>query len=91
MNIDLLEALNITIMSMGIVFLVLIVLMFVIWLFKFIPNNEKLGKKFKRKRKNRYVDFEKMDDDMKAAVLVATIKYQQETKNDVVLKSVRKL
>lgn len=91
MNITLLETLQITVMSMGIVFLVLVLLMLVVHLFKYIPNVESVNTKFRKRPKPKFVPFEEMDEDMQVAVLVATIDYQKKTKNDVQLKSVRKI
>ncbi len=92
MNISMSETLQITISSMLIVFIVLVLLMFIVSLFKYIPEVERINANFKRRKKHvKYIPFEEMDEDMQVAVLVATINYQQKTKNDVVLKSVRKL
>lgn len=92
MNISMSETLQITISSMLIVFIVLVLLMFIVSLFKYIPEVERINANFKRRKKRpKYIPFEEMDEDMQVAVLVATINYQQKTKNDVVLKSVRKL
>lgn len=91
MEITLLETLQITIMSMGIVFVVLIILMTIVYLFKYIPNVERINTKFRKRQKPTFIPFEEMDEDTQVAVLVATIDYQKKTKNDVQLKSVRKI
>ena len=87
MNITFPEAVGITISSMAIVFTILIIIMFIIYLFKFIPSpvEDKQVKPLKS------IPFEDMEEDMKVAVLVATIDYQKQTSNNVVLKSVRKI
>lgn len=86
------EALSITISSMTIVFLILLLLTGLVYLFRFIPELESLTHKYnKRKRRKKYVTFNNMDEDMQAAVLVATIVCQKETGTDVELKSVRKI
>lgn len=41
--------------------------------------------------KREHIDFEALDDDMKAAVLVATIDYREEVKTDVELVSVKEI
>lgn len=91
MTITLLETLQITIMSMGIVFLVLVLLMCVVYLFKYIPNIEHIDTKFRKRPKPTFTPFEEMDEDMQVAVLVATVDYQKKTKKDVKLKSIRKI
>lgn len=90
-NIDLWETLEISISSMVIVFLVLIILMGIVSLFRFIPSEHRFTHKYDKKRRRKYIPFEEMDDDMKAAVLVATIEAKQNNDKDVELKSVRKL
>lgn len=91
MDISLLETIQISVSSLLIVFFVLIIIMFLVSLFQYIPDGGRITHKYKKHKKAKYVPFEEMDDDMQVAVLVATINYQQKTKNDVVLKSVRKL
>lgn len=90
-DINLLETLEITISSMATVFLILLLLTGIVTLFKFIPEVESLTKKYNKKRKQKYVTFNQMDEDMQVAVLVATIKCKKDSNSDVVLKSVRKL
>ncbi|XMB86027.1 OadG family protein [Mycoplasmatota bacterium WC44] len=90
-NITLIETLEITIISMLIVFSILILISFIVSLFRFIPDSERISKKYKKNKKRDYISFEKMDDDMKTAVLVATIDYRNEVKTDVRLKSIKKL
>lgn len=90
-TIDLGEALEITVSSMFIVFLILILLAFIVSLFKYIPNIERITKKYNKKPKAEYFSFESMEEDMKVAVLVATVACKSDVKSDVELKSVRKL
>ena len=90
-NINLAETLEITISSMFIVFLILILLAFIVSLFRFIPDIERLKQKHKKKRKQKYISFEDMDEDKRVAVLVATVVCKNNLQSDVVLKSVRKL
>ena len=90
-EIDLLEAINISISSMLIVFIILLLIMGILMLFKYIPELEYVTNKYRKNHREKFVPFEKMDDDMKVAVLVATIDYKKTTTNDVVLKSVKKL
>jgi len=90
-DITLIETLKITISSMLIVFVVLLILMFMVSLFKYIPEVEAITKKYGKKNKRTYVNFENMDEDMKVAVLVATITCKQELQSDIVLKSVKQL
>lgn len=87
MNITFPEAVGITISSMAIVFTILIIIMFIIYLFKFIPSPVE----DKQVEPLKSIPFEDMEEDMKVAVLVATIDYQKQTSNNVVLKSVRKI
>lgn len=90
-NIDLVETIQITLSSMFIVFLILILLAFLVSLFKFLPHGEQLATIYNKKSKKEYVPFENMDEDMKVAVLVATVACKSDSKSEVVLKSVRKL
>lgn len=85
------EALEITVSSMLIVFAILLLLAGMVSLFRYIPEVERLTQKYRRKRKPKYIPFEKMNEDMQVAVLVATIKCQQDTKKDVYLKSIREI
>ena len=90
-DITLLETLEITISSMLIVFMILLLLAGVVSLFKYIPDSATLTKKYKRKRNRKFVSFENLTEEMKVAVLMATICCKEEFKKDVVLKSIRKL
>lgn len=90
MDISYLEALQITINCMLIVFFVLLLLMGVVSLFKYIPEI-KLWNKKNTKKRQKYVPFDEMDDDMKVAALVATIHCKNETKGEVKLKSIRRI
>lgn len=89
-DISFIEALQITINCMLIVFTVLIILMGMVSLFKFLPKTE-IRKHTRKSTKNKYVEFDKMDDDMKVAALVATIEYKEETNKEVKLKSIRRI
>jgi|AntAceMinimDraft_16_1070373.scaffolds.fasta_scaffold752935_1 predicted Holliday junction resolvase-like endonuclease len=93
LNISLVEALKIALNSIILLFIVLIVLMIVVSLFKYIPKVDALANKQKKKasHSHKYTAFDEMDEDMQVAVLTATICYKNEIKNDVKLKSVRKL
>lgn len=84
------EALQITITCMIIVFVVLVILMFLVSLFKYLPQTE-LRQKTKSPKRDKYVSFDDMDEDMKVAALVATINYKEETKKEVKLKSIRRI
>lgn len=90
MIISYLDALQITINCMLIVFFVLLILMGVVSLFKYIPEI-KLWNKKNTKKRQKYVPFEDMDEDTKVAVLVATIHAKNETNNEMKLKSVRRI
>lgn len=90
-SIDLIETLEITFSSMLIVFMILILLAFIIGLFRYIPEIERFTQKYKKRHKQKYISFESMDEDMKVAVLVATIVCKKELKSNVVLKSVHKV
>ncbi len=85
------ETLEITIISMIIVFSILILLSFVLSLFKYLPTSERITKKYKRKKRRTFVNFGKMDEDMRVAALVATIDYREEVKMEVRLKSVKRV
>jgi len=85
------ETFQITISSMLIVFLILLLLAGLVSLFKYITEAERLTQKYKKKRRQKYVSFDNMDEDMRVAVLVATVACKKESNSDVVLKSVRKL
>ena len=77
---------------MLIVFMILALLTGIVWAFRFIPNADKIDTKYKKsKRRQKFVTFNNMDEDMRVAVLVATIVCKKENNTDVVLKSVRKL
>lgn len=89
-DINLIEALQITINCMLIVFTVLLILMGLVSLFKFLPKTE-IRKRTHKSTKNKYVEFDKMDNDMKVAALVATIEYREETNKEVKLKSIRRI
>lgn len=86
---DLLYMLEITMSSMLIVFGILTLIMLIIMLFKFIPNEKEEVKEQAPAKKS--IPFESMDEDMKVAVLVATIECEKEYNKNVVLKSVRKI
>ena len=88
MDISFTETLSITFISMLIVFGTLILIMGVIMLFRFLPQEDPTPVV---KKPVKYIPFEEMDEDMKVAVLVATIDAQQEYNQEVVLKSVRKI
>jgi Na+-transporting methylmalonyl-CoA/oxaloacetate decarboxylase gamma subunit len=89
-DINLAEALQITINCMLIVFMVLVILMGLVSLFKYLPQTEIRTKSHKVK-KDKYVSFDEMDDDMKVAALVATINYKEQTNKEVKLKSIRRI
>lgn len=89
-NLSLMETLEITLISMFIVFSILILLSMVVGLFKYLPDWKRINKKYKRK-KSSFVNFEKMDDDMRVAALVATIDYREEIKKEVRLKSIKRI
>lgn len=89
-NITLLETLEITIISMLIVFSILITLSLVVGLIKYLPNYDRINKKYKRKKRS-YVNFDKMDEDMQVAALIATIDYREEVKCEVRLKSIKRI
>jgi len=86
-----LETLEITIISMVIVFSILILLSLVLSLFKYLPTSDRITKKYKRKKRRSFVNFDKMDEDMRVAALVATIDYREEVKMEVRLKSVKRV
>lgn len=85
------DAIGLTLSSMLIVFLVLVILMGLVYLLKYVPEAEKLNKKYNKKNKKKYINFDDMEEDMKVAVLVATIACKKDLQSDVVLKSVRKI
>ena len=87
MEITLKETLEITFSSMIIVFSILALIMAVIYLFKFLPEE----KQDLIPKKKESIPFEEMDEDMKVAVLVATIECQNEYKKNVRLKSVKRI
>ena len=89
-DINLAEALQITINCMLIVFIVLVILMGLVSLFKYLPET-KIRTHSHKVKKDKYVSFCEMDEDMKVAALVATIKYKEETKKEVKLKSIRRI
>jgi hypothetical protein len=89
-NISIMDTLEITLVSMMIVFSILILLSIMVSLFKYLPNSERLNKKFKRKKRS-FVNFDKMDEDMQVAALVATIDYREEIKGEVRLKSIKRI
>ena len=89
-DISYIEALQITINCMLIVFFVLLILMGIVSLFKYIPEIKFLNKK-QNKKKSKYVPFNEMDEDMQVAALVATIEYKKETEKEVKLKSIRRI
>ncbi len=91
LNISIVEALLIALNSIILLFVVLIILMLVVRFFKYIPKVVSLIDKLKRKVRHKYTAFDEMDEDMQVAVLTASICYKNEVKNDVKLKSVRKL
>ncbi len=89
-NITLIETMQITLISMLIVFSILILLSFLVSLFKYLPDSERINKKYKRKKRS-YVNFDKMDEDMQVAALIATIDYREEIKKEVRLKSIKRI
>ncbi len=89
-DINLLEALQITIICMLIVFTVLLILMGIVSLFKYLPQKE-IRQKISSKDNHKYVEFDEMDEDMKVAALVATINYKEKTTKEVKLKSIRRI
>lgn len=89
-DITFLEALQITISCMLIVFFVLLILMGVVSLFKYIPE-VKLKNRKNTKKQSKYIPFDEMDEDMKVAALVATIECKEQTKKEVKLKSIRRI
>ncbi len=84
------EALDITLTSMVIVFSILLLLSLLLELFRFLPNSERINKKYKKKKRS-FVNFDKMDDDMRVAALVATIDYREEIGKEVRLKSIKRI
>jgi hypothetical protein len=91
LDISLVEALKIAFNSIILLFIVLIVLMIVVSLFKYIPKADAFALRHIKNASHKYTAFDKMDEDMQVAVLTATICYKHEIKIDVKLKSVRKL
>lgn len=89
-NITLLETLEVTIISMLIVFSILIILSIVVGLFKYLPKSDRINKKYKRKKRS-FVNFDKMDEDMQVAALIATIDYREQVKCEVRLKSIKRI
>lgn len=93
----LMESLQISFISMSIVFAILIILMGVLYLLRFLPgaNSEKPVVKSpvvtNTKTGDKSVDFDKLDDDATAAVLAAIIDYSQDTKNQIKVKSVKQI
>jgi sodium pump decarboxylase gamma subunit len=95
MQYDFLEGVLRSIFCIAIVFLILGILMFIVWLFKFIkvkpeekedPEPEMLpvpAKKFGLE--------DIKDDDMMAAALVAAIDARETTQQDVVVKSIKEI
>lgn len=75
------QAIETSLISITVVFLILGLLTLVLLLFKYIPTGEK---------KEKVVSFEEMDEDMQVAVLVATIEARKNNTN-MRLKSVRRL
>lgn len=85
------ETLQITLISMLIVFSILILLSLIVSLFKYLPESKRITKKYKRKKKRSFVNFDKMDEDMRVAALIATIDYREEIKSEVRLKSIKRI
>lgn len=84
------ESLLIALVSMIIVFLVLTIIYLLVALMKYIKVEEKETKKVSESLPNDY-NLEIKDDDMMAAVLVATIDYSSKIKKDVRLVSVKEI
>ncbi len=89
-TISLTETFSVTIISMVIVFSILLLLSLLLELFKFLPNSDRINKKYKKKKRS-FVNFDKMDDDMRVAALVATIDYREEIGKEVRLKSIKRI
>lgn len=89
-DISLMETFEVTIISMVIVFSILLLLSLLLELFRFMPKSERINKKYKKKKRS-FVNFEKMDEDMQVAALVATIDYREEIGKEVRLKSIKRI
>lgn len=89
-NITISESLLIALVSMIIVFLVLTIIYLLVALMKYIKIGDKQEKNIVQPSKNDY-NLEIKDDDMMAAVLVATIDYSSQINKDVRLVSVKEI
>lgn len=92
------DALIITVISMFLTFIILIIILLTIKMLNLVNkkesnNNQNVVVKSNSftKSKSKLLAFEEMDDDMRAAVLVATIDYKTETNGDARLVSIKQI
>jgi sodium pump decarboxylase gamma subunit len=89
-NFELLDGVQLSIFAMLVVFLILVLLQFIIYAFKYLPK-EQADKSSGAVKKAVSEDSSAPDEEEMVAMLVASIMAKDEYKGDVVIKSVRRI
>lgn len=95
-NITILKAIEITILSMGIVFFILGILTIILNFFKFIKIKEKIEEnnlvEKKKIETKKFTEQDIKDENMKIAMMIASIEFSENYKNyKVRIKNVREI